>query len=637
MDIRAKSTGILCAVAAAVLAAGASSALQAQDGPADPDAMQRMMEERNRLPNTPGDGPFPAVIEEYDSLPGHVVYRPADLSPFFGGKLPVLAWGNGGCVDDGTAHRFHLAQIASYGYLVIAAGHWRSGPGAPYEPAPQRIPTDGTLPPPATSADDVLAGIDWALEQDGEAGSPLYGRVATDKLAVAGHSCGGLQAIEVAADPRIDTVLIHNSGIYNNENSPIQSVTVSKDMLSNFHQPVIYIMGGPSDIAYPNGTDDFARVDHVPIMLADLPVGHGGTFGQPMGGAVAHVAVDWLEWQLRGDEVARTFLHGRELSPVFGHRMDVGEKGVVRLRALALGACFSALCPAPAYALAAAESGALYDGPAPGSQHWSEPRLVTECYGSVSIYNTKQPRYDLYLPDADVASGAAVLMLPGGGLRVLGAGEDTDAAIAAFLDRGVAVMHLEYRTRQLPAETINTECLPPDPDAPPIRFPAMQIVNGNANPAPGDPTTQEVLGLATADAQTAFSMLHARAGELGLDAERIGVIGTSAGGGVAFGTMLADAPPETKPDFFISIFGPSLQDVHVPEPAPPLYLVTEADHGPVTDGLLAVFSIWKAADEKVELHVYEVPNFSMTVDLWGPRLFDWMVERGILPENAEQE
>jgi hypothetical protein len=271
--------------------------------------MQRMMEERNRLPDTAGDGPYPSVIEEYDSLPGHVVYRPADLTPFGGGKLPVLAWGNGGCADDGTAHRFHLAQIASYGYLVVAAGHWRSGPNAKYGPAEQRMPTDGTLPPPATSAADVLAGIDWALEQDRAPDSSFYGRVDTDALAVAGHSCGGLQAIELAADPRIDTVLIHNSGIYNEDFGRISGMQVSKDQLDNFHQSVIYILGGPTDIAYPNGTDDYARIDHVPIMLANLPVGHGGTFGRPMGGAVAHVAVDWLEWQLRGDDVAaRTFV-----------------------------------------------------------------------------------------------------------------------------------------------------------------------------------------------------------------------------------------------------------------------------------------------------------------------------------------
>jgi hypothetical protein len=294
-----------------------------------------------------------------------------------------------------------------------------------------------------------------------------------------------------------------------------------------------------------------------------------------------------------------------------------------------------ALLAGQAQAAEPAESGALFDEPAPGSEDWTEPRIVVECRGSVSIYNTSQPRYDLYLPAEDKASGAAVLMLPGGGLRVLGAGVGTDAEIEAFLDRGVAVMHLEYRTRQIPADSINRDCAPPNPDAPPIRFPRMDIVNGNANPAPGDPVGAEVLRLATIDAQAALAVLHGRAAELDLDPDRIGIIGTSAGGGVGFSTLLADAPYAQKPDFMVSIFGPALQDVEAPDPAPPLFLVTEADHGPVTDGLLAVFSIWKAADEKVELHVYEVPNFSMTVDLWGPRLFDWMGERGILPAQVE--
>ena len=66
---------------------------------------------------------------------------------------------------------------------------------------------------------------------------------------------------------------------------------------------------------------------------------------------------------------------------------------------------------------------------------------------------------------------------------------------------------------------------------------------------------------------------------------------------------------------------------------PPLFLVTEADHGPVTSGLLAVYQIWKDAGGQAELHVYDVPVFSMTVDLWGPRMFDWMRERSILPEE----
>jgi hypothetical protein len=78
-------------------------------------------------------------------------------------------------------------------------------------------------------------------------------------------------------------------------------MNVGKDVLQTLHTPVIYIQGGPTDIAYANGMDDFTRVAHVPIAIANLPVGHGGTFQEPNGGAAASVAVSWLNWQLRGD------------------------------------------------------------------------------------------------------------------------------------------------------------------------------------------------------------------------------------------------------------------------------------------------------------------------------------------------
>lgn len=314
----------LLGLMAVVLATG-SNAQQPQQ--ADGEAFRRAQEEFNKVPNTPGDGPYPAIVETDPAFPRHVIYRPADLSPFEGGKLPILVWGNGACVDDGTAHRLHLAEIASYGYLVIAAGGWRSGPGATEPRAPQTARTSG-LPPAATTAEDVRAGIDWAVAENTRDGSKLRGKVATGTVAAAGHSCGGLQAIEIASDPRIRTVLVHNSGVFNDGASPIPGIKASKDMLDRIHSPVIYILGGPTDIAYPNGTDDFARLNAVPAVLANLPVGHGGTFSEPMGGAVAHVAVDWLEWQLKGDEsAARTFV-GENCRLCTGTDWSIERKGL---------------------------------------------------------------------------------------------------------------------------------------------------------------------------------------------------------------------------------------------------------------------------------------------------------------------
>jgi hypothetical protein len=298
-------------VAGSALAAMAATAAAQQ--PAPPPAatdLARAMEEANRVPDTPGDGPYPAIMELDERLPDHVIYRPADLTPFAGGKLGVFAWGNGACVDDGASSRQHLAEIASYGYLVIAPGKWRSGPNAKVaREAPRTPPPGERLPPPATTAEDVREGIDFALAENVRVGSRYANLIDKQAVAVGGFSCGGLQAIALAADPRISTVVVQNSGIFNDARQSIGGMTVAKDALSTFHSPVLYLLGGPTDIAFPNGSDDVARIGHVPVAFVNLPYGHGGTYARPMGGAAAAIVVDWLEWQLRDDpSAARSFI-----------------------------------------------------------------------------------------------------------------------------------------------------------------------------------------------------------------------------------------------------------------------------------------------------------------------------------------
>src|SRR5690606_24656943 len=78
----------------------------------------------------------------------------------------------------------------------------------------------------------------------------------------------------------------------------------TKALLDDLHGPVLYVLGGPTDIAYEAGMDDFAHIDHVPAAVANIDRGHGGTYWDPDGGAAAQVVVDWLNWRLRGDEEA---------------------------------------------------------------------------------------------------------------------------------------------------------------------------------------------------------------------------------------------------------------------------------------------------------------------------------------------
>lgn len=262
-------------------------------------------------PDTPGTGPYPALKEVDPTLPDHVVYRPADLKKLGHKKLGVLVWGNGGCAADGASARFHLLEIASHGYVVIAPGKDMTGvPREARAPAPNPVQAGAPLlPPVATTSKDVAAGIDWALAENRRAGSRYRGLIDSTEIAVGGHSCGGLQALEIAKDPRIRTVLIHNSGVFTDGTNPIQGIRVDKSLLKTVHTPIIYFIGGKGDVAYPNGTDDFAKIDHVPAVLVESDVGHGGTFREANGGKVAQLAVNWLDWQLRGDKnAAKTFV-----------------------------------------------------------------------------------------------------------------------------------------------------------------------------------------------------------------------------------------------------------------------------------------------------------------------------------------
>ena len=288
---------------AAICATGAVAAQQPPAGaPVDRAAQERAAAELNARPDTPGSGQFPAMKEEVAALPRHVVYRPKDLGGLGRQKLGVVAWGNGGCSNDAASSRFHLLEIASHGYLVLASGRILSGPGAPpREPRAAGAPQPGAIQPPRTLSTDLTDAITWALAENTRSGSPYFGRIDPSLVALSGWSCGGLQALEMAKDPRVKTMVLHNTGIFNEGRSAIPGMDVQKSALSTIHTPVIYILGGPTDIAYANGMDDFNRIAHVPVAVANLPVGHGGTFNQPNGGAAASVAVSWLDWQLRGD------------------------------------------------------------------------------------------------------------------------------------------------------------------------------------------------------------------------------------------------------------------------------------------------------------------------------------------------
>ena len=105
--------------------------------------------------------------------------------------------------------------------------------------------------------------------------------------------------------------MICNSGLFSNPTQAIPGMPMpNKEKLNAIHTPIIYILGGETDIAYGNGMDDFKRINHVPAFAANLNVGHGGTYGKPNGGEFGVVATNWLLWQLKGDDTAQKMFSG---------------------------------------------------------------------------------------------------------------------------------------------------------------------------------------------------------------------------------------------------------------------------------------------------------------------------------------
>lgn len=277
----------------------------------------------------------------------------------------------------------------------------------------------------------------------------------------------------------------------------------------------------------------------------------------------------------------------------------------------------------------------LWPGRPPGTESWSIPETTTTSpSGDRTIANVSDPTLSVFLPSPANATGAAVVVAPGGALRVLG-WDNEGVRVAQWLNgKGIAAFVLKYRTLQ----SAPSRGGPP----PPLPRQELQIRNANANPAPDDAGLTEVLRMGIADAQQALRLIRSNASAWRVDPSRVGIMGFSAGGGVAVGAALA-ARSDASPDFLVTLYGPSLMDVDVPAHAPPLFIAVGSTHFNVTNGCLALFAAWKAAGKPAEIHVYDQVSagFGMTkrglpVDGWTDRLHEWLAARKIVAARSEQ-
>jgi len=233
------------------------------------------------------------------------------------------------------------------------------------------------------------------------------------------------------------------------------------------------------------------------------------------------------------------------------------------------------------------------------------------------IRSVHRPSITAYIAPPEIASGAAIVVAPGGGHRHLA----IDIG-GYFVDEyrnsiGVSAFVLKYRLAR----------------------------------EEGSPYTVEEHALW--DAQRAIRLVRHRAAEWGVDAARVGFMGFSAGASLTVlaathydaGNPTAADPVDrhsSRPDFQVPIYGGSRQADALPITAdtPPAFLLGAADDGLVGDTLPHLYLALKRAAVSVELHLYatgghgfglrRVPKPNPCATTWHLRLTDWLGNRGFL-------
>ena len=140
-----------------------------------------------------------------------------------------------------------------------------------------------------------------------------------------GQSCGGLEAIDASSDPRVDSTILWNSGIF--AGGGIGGV--GKEALRELHAPVAWLNGGPSDIAYSNAQDDYERVPNsVPSVFGAYgDVGHMAMFTDPaIEREIIDVAADWLDATLYDNAQARAQFVGQNCGLCSGTEWEMESK-----------------------------------------------------------------------------------------------------------------------------------------------------------------------------------------------------------------------------------------------------------------------------------------------------------------------
>ena len=264
-------------------------------------------------------------------------------------------------------------------------------------------------------------------------------------------------------------------------------------------------------------------------------------------------------------------------------------------------------------------------GPLPGArgqEAWHSQ------YGSRFVRNVTVATLTPFLPDPANASGAAVIVAPGGGFRTLSMENEGWNVARALASQGIAAFVLKYRLNQTPSEMAA------------FKRAMDEMFSNTGRRAPLlEPEQMKIqLAIQLEDSRAAFFLIRRRAAEWKIDPERIGMLGFSAGAMLTMATALVGE--DAKPAFIGNIYGP-ITAVAVPADAPPLFVALAADDPFFASSKFGLIENWQAAKKPVEFHFYEQGGhgFGMypkqtTSTGWFNAFVSWLRMHGMLDHKT---
>jgi len=275
------------------------------------------------------------------------------------------------------------------------------------------------------------------------------------------------------------------------------------------------------------------------------------------------------------------------------------------------------------------------NGVPPGSERrtWRERTTQVPWMDVPQLYtrNVVVPTVTVHRPAAGRGNGTAMIVAPGGGFHFLLVQQEGHDMARWITQLGVTVLVLKYRLMRTP-----------DDDALMSEF-RSNLLKRVPWPDDAEPPLSERMPLAdfrplvADDGRQAILFARANAKDLGIDPAKVGIVGYSAGGGVAIGAaMQHDA--ETRPAFAVGIYPWWPRDLPVPPNAPPLFLAM-ADDDKLVDPLLTtqLNDAWHNAGASVELHSFADGGHGFAMnrhghlsDIWTKLLENWLRLHGFL-------